>query len=121
MTYLPIEIVVINQNTPDQFTAANNGDAQVFGLELEARKNLDFISSALENVSFNLNASVIESQLEMDEVELSARRNNLRDGEELEDTRDMQGQSPYLINAGFSYNNFLSYDCSFSDMHVQSF
>ncbi|MEM6526320.1 MAG: TonB-dependent receptor [Bacteroidota bacterium] len=102
----PIEIVVINQNTPDQFTAANNGDAQVFGLELEARKNLDFISSALENVSFNLNASVIESQLEMDEVELSARRNNLRDGEELEDTRDMQGQSPYLINAGFSYNNF---------------
>lgn len=102
----PIEVVVVNQNTPDQFTARNNGDATVYGVELEAKKNLGFISPTFENFSANINASYIKSELEMDDVEYEARANNLRDGEELERTRDMQGQSPYLINAGLSYNNF---------------
>jgi hypothetical protein len=35
--------------------------------------------------------------------EYESRLNNLREGETIEDTRQMQGQAPYLINAGISY------------------
>ncbi|MTI38521.1 TonB-dependent receptor, partial [Fulvivirga lutimaris] len=102
----PIEIVVVNQNTPDQFTARNNGNATVYGVEIEAKKNLEFISASLSNFNLNLNTSYIKSALKMDDVEYDARSNNLRDGETLERKRDMQGQSPYLVNAGLSYDNF---------------
>lgn len=102
----PIEIVVVNQNTPDQFTARNNGNATVYGVELEAKKNLEFVSASLSNFNLNLNASYIKSALRMDDVEYEARANNLRDGESIERERDMQGQSPYLVNAGISYDNY---------------
>jgi len=102
----PIEVTIFNENTPDNFTARNNGDAQVFGLELEARKNLDFITPALEKFSVNLNASFVESKLNIDENERAGRIGTLREGETLEDTRQMQGQSPYLINFGISYDDF---------------
>jgi hypothetical protein len=52
-----------------------------------------------------MNFSLIESELEMGEDELEARRLSLREGEELEDTRELQGQSPYLINVGLNYGN----------------
>lgn len=102
----PIEIVAVNQDTPDQFTADNNGSASVYGLELEAKKNLGFLGTAFENFNLNMNATYIKSELEMDDVEYEARANNLREGQSLERTRDMQGQSPYLINTGLSYDNF---------------
>lgn len=102
----PIELVAFSDAAPDNFQPRNVGDAQVYGLEMEMRKNLSFISPALSNLSFNTNVSVIESALEMDKSpngEFESRTNNLRDGEAIEDTRVMQGQSPYLINAGLSY------------------
>ena len=41
----------------------------------------------------------------MTDAELERRRLSLRDGETLSDTRDMQGQSPYLVNFGLNYVN----------------
>ncbi|MEM9390101.1 MAG: TonB-dependent receptor [Bacteroidota bacterium] len=102
----PIEVQVFNENASSDFTARNNGDAKVYGVEVEVRKNLDFVAPNLDNFSVNVNASLIESQLEMSEEELTSRQANLREGEELEDTRDMQGQSPYLVNFGINYDNF---------------
>ncbi len=52
-----------------------------------------------------LNLSLIESKLKMGEAELERRRLNLRDGETLSNTRELQGQSPYLVNAGLTYAN----------------
>jgi len=103
--YNPIEIQVFSPDVPTNFTARNNGDAEVFGIEVELRKNLDFIWSGLKDFSINLNGSIIESQLEIGESELADRNNNLREGETIEKTRVMQGQSPYLINLGLSYEN----------------
>ena len=37
--------------------------------------------------------------------EYESRLNNLREGEEFVETREMQGQAPYLINGGLSYKN----------------
>lgn len=98
----PIELSFFRA-APDQFEPRNLGDATVYGAELEFRKNLTFIQG-LEDFSVNVNVSVIESQQEYGEEEREAREDNLREGETLEDYRQLQGQSPYLMNAGISYN-----------------
>jgi hypothetical protein len=104
----PIEIQVFSPDVPTNYTARNNGDASVLGVELEWRKNLDFVTPILKDLSFNVNASVIESRLEVGEEELEDRRNNLREGETVENNRVMQGQSPYLVNLGLNYDNAVS-------------
>jgi hypothetical protein len=97
----PIELSFIRR-AYGQYTPLNLGDANVFGAELEIRKNLGFING-LQNIDFNLNFSLIESQQEYSDDEREGRLDNLRTGETLEDTRQLQGQSPYLINLGFNY------------------
>ena len=96
----PIEITFFEAAT-DQFTPQNLGDAQVLGAELEVRKTLDFIG--MKNFNFQSNVSVIYSEQQMVEQELGFRRRTARDGETVDDTRELQGQSPYLINAGLTY------------------
>jgi outer membrane receptor for ferrienterochelin and colicin len=96
----PIEITFF-QSATDQFTPQNLGDATVLGAEIEVRKTLDFIG--LRNFNFQTNVSVIESQQDIVPQELLFRNNTARDGEEVDDTRELQGQSPYLINTGITY------------------
>ncbi len=100
----PIESTFFPQ-APRQLTVANLGDARVIGGEIELRQNLGFISNTFENVRFNANASIINSRLEMTEQEFNLRQSNARPGETIDDTRNLQGQSPFLINAGFDYDN----------------
>lgn len=100
----PIETTFFPQ-APNQFTVANNGDARVIGGEVELRQNLGFISSTFENFRFNANVSIIDSRLQMTNQEFSNRQLGARVGETIEDTREMQGQSPYLINAGLDYDD----------------
>ncbi len=103
----PLELVVFSESAPDNFQPRNLGDARVYGIEFEIRKRLGIIAPSLENFMFSLNTSLIKSELEMDKSaggEYESRFNNLRDGETLDDTRPMQGQAPYLINAGINYS-----------------
>jgi TonB-dependent receptor len=99
----PIELSFIRE-ARGQFTPLNLGDAKVFGAELEFRKNLGFIPG-WKNFSVNTNISIIESQQNFSDDEREAREDNLREGETLGDFRQLQGQSPYLINFGFDYDN----------------
>lgn len=102
----PIELVTFSESAPDNFQPRNMGDAIVYGVELEARRNLGFVSPAMENFFINGNISLIESRLQMDKRpngEYESRKNNARIGEAVKDTRQMQGQAPYLINGGLSY------------------
>ncbi len=103
----PLELVVFSGSAPDNFQPRNLGDASVYGVEFEIRKNLGVVSSSLSDFMLSLNTSLIKSALEMDKSEggeYESRLNNLRDGETIKDTRQMQGQAPYLINAGLSYS-----------------
>ncbi len=100
----PIELTYFASAT-DQFQPRNLGSAMVFGTEFEIRKNFGFLGDNFSDFSLNLNASLIFSQLEMGETELELRRLSLREGETLDSKRNLQGQSPYLINAGFIYKN----------------
>lgn len=100
----PIELTFY-ESAPDQLTPRNLGNASVFGIEFEFRKSLGFLLNSLENLKFNINASYIESDLTMFEDEYNRRVNAARDGESIEKSRELQGQSPYLINAGFNYTD----------------
>ena len=101
----PIELSYF-LSASDQFTPRNTGNAIVYGAEFEVRRNFGFIGGDnWEDFGFNLNFSLIESQLEMPEPEFERRVLNARDGETISDTREMQGQSPYLVNFGLNYAN----------------
>lgn len=99
----PIELTFIRE-ARGQFTPLNLGDANVYGAELEIRRNLGFIPG-WDNFNINTNISVIESQQSFSVDEENARRDNLREGETLADNRKLQGQSPLLINFGIDYDN----------------
>jgi hypothetical protein len=59
----------------------------------------------MENFFFNTNITVVDSRIEMSESEFRSRQLSAREGEQIDRYRVMAGQAPYLINAGFSYNN----------------
>lgn len=99
----PIEIVAFNFNSPNQLIGRNNESATVFGAEVELRKNL--ISNTQQRLALNLNASYIYSTQRMSDEEYEGRSLTERD-RVIDRNRELQGQSPYLINAGVRYNLF---------------
>lgn len=72
------------------YSYQNARKANNYGLEVDMKKNLDFIG--LSCLSLNFNGALIHSRV------------NFAKGSQ-EKNRAMQGQSPYLINAGLFYNN----------------
>ncbi|WP_047548568.1 TonB-dependent receptor [Psychroserpens sp. Hel_I_66] len=90
---------------PTQLTVANLGDAKVYGLELELRQRLGFISEGLSKMKFNANVSLIKSELTMSDDEFTSRQLAARDGETIDRQRDLQGQAPFLLNFGLDYND----------------
>lgn len=107
----PIELTVFGIEAINDVIPRNLGNAEVFGAELELRKNFGFLSESLKNLSINTNISIIESQQTMSEPEYEARLINRRQNaegeiiEEIDDKRQLQGQAPFLINAGLTYDN----------------
>ncbi len=76
------------------FSYWNAPTANLYGIEFEVRKTLDIISESLKNFTFSANASYINSKVEVSKIRVN------KDGE-----RPLQGQSPYLVNAGIQYNS----------------
>ena len=56
-------------------------------------------------LSANINASIIESNQKYGEAERNLRSLAIRDGETIRGSRELQGQSPYLINTSIDYRN----------------
>jgi TonB-dependent receptor len=100
----PIEIGFVAASFSN-YKPLNLETANVFGLELELRKDLSTWFSGFENWKLNLNGSYIISDEKYSEDELKLRRLGLREGQNLGSSRPLQGQSPFLINAGIEYNN----------------
>lgn len=93
----PIEArIVTGANNPIQFLQ-NAKEANNAGVEVEIRKALAYSSPSrfLNNLSVNFNASYIVSKIELvDDGTLTEMVN-----------RPMQGQSPYVVNAGLYYQD----------------
>ncbi len=95
----PIERVIVPTITGPvpQYTFANAiGGANNYGLELELRKKLGFISKYLTDFTFNGNLTLVNSKVNLEGLESAVN----------EKERRLQGQSPYTINAGLYYDNF---------------
>jgi TonB-dependent receptor len=100
----PIEIGFVAASFSN-YKPLNLETANIFGLELELRKDLSTWFSGFENWKLNFNGSYIISDEKYSEDELKLRRLGLREGQNLGSSRPLQGQSPFLINAGIEYNN----------------
>ncbi|CAM2005209.1 TonB-dependent receptor [Acanthopleuribacter pedis] len=84
-----------------EVTYLNVGEATVYGIELEARKGIT-PNDAINRFSVGGNITLIESIVDIPPEELEFLR--LRDPD-ADDTRTLQGQSPYLINLSLNYDN----------------
>jgi outer membrane receptor for ferrienterochelin and colicin len=84
----PIELTYFEVGGQYQFTYTNALSAQSIGSEIDIKKNLDFIG--LKNLSLLMNGSIIQSNVSFAPGSIN------RD-------RPMEGQSPYLLNAGLFY------------------
>ncbi len=102
----PIELVRLPEaQTTAEFQPRNVGDGQVVGIEIEARKNLGFIADGLDKFLFNVNVTLVQSKIQMTELEYNSRKSYEKTGQTIDRYREMAGQSPYVINAGFTYTN----------------
>jgi TonB-dependent receptor len=92
-----------NSQSGNQLMFKNSQEADFYGVELEIRKNLEFIPSRfLRRFSIILNASYIKTDVlaKGDSSNLSMGNSNRRDRR-----RPLQGQSPWLANVILNYDN----------------
>lgn len=71
------------------FNFQNADKAYSMGLEVEFRKNLEFITSKLKNLTFQSNVALIKSKVTDTALKLN---------------RSLQGQSNYVVNLGMLYD-----------------
>ncbi len=101
-----IELVrITTAQTTSEFQPRNVGNGQLFGAEIEYRKNLGFISPTFDKFSFSGNFTYAFSQIDMSNIEEEGRKAYARSGQKIDGKRPMAGQAPYIVNAGISYDN----------------
>jgi hypothetical protein len=99
----PIEIVQYATTQKGSFQPRNVGDGQVIGIETEFRQNLSIVARGLKNFNLLGNISVTSSRIDMSLTEYQSRVENARAGQTVEESREMAGQAPFIINAGLAY------------------
>ena len=97
----PIELVDNPKAQNPELKWENVERADVYGLEFEFRKQLDFWNFS-RDFQFGFNFSYIYSAVDIDSIELSAIRAT---DPNATFTRPMAEQSPYIVNAFLGYNN----------------
>ncbi|PHS37978.1 MAG: hypothetical protein COB07_09355 [Sulfurovum sp.] len=90
----PIEDVQLPSSSLPIYSFANTDSATLYGLEIDGRKNLDFIHADWSNYYISGNFSYNYS-----EVTLTAEQKSIFTS----DSRDLQGLSPYVINFTAGY------------------
>jgi TonB-dependent receptor len=88
----PIEWTFVDMGGSLRYSYENAGQAVSRGIELDVRKKLDFVG--LSALSVIMNAALISSRVHFEPGEVVS-----------EPDRAMQGQSPYVINAGLYYSS----------------
>ena len=93
----PIEVVIRSGGADPVYSFSNAQQSTALGLEAEVKKSFLEISESrfIQNHSLTLNASVIHSRVQFNEETDQGQDNN----------RALQGQSPYIVNAGLYYQD----------------
>lgn len=89
--------------TIPELSYINVDEAEVYGVELELRKNLSFITPALEHFYFSANLALIESSYPIPADELANHQSIDPTYDQTE--RPFQGQAPFVVNGILSYIN----------------
>jgi len=98
----PIERAFIITSLNREITWINVDKSKAMGLEFEIRKKLDIIHSMFRHFMISANLSVVKSEVQIPADELALMRLKNPD---MPDTRELEGQSPYLLNMTLNYDN----------------
>ena len=90
----PIERAYRASSSARQIVYVNANSANNYGVELELRKNLEFVSPKLQGFSLFTNATVMQSRVSLDTTNGTSQTNK---------NRRMVGQAPYVLNGGLTY------------------
>lgn len=103
----PIEKVGLGLTSSLADTFTNADDATVWGFEFEGRSDFAFLSSSVEkvhflealgpelyNLSLSVNSAVVQSEVHISDIGVSTNQ-----------TRALQGQPDFVVNASIEYNN----------------
>ena len=101
----PIEVVSFSQAAPNDIQPRNVGQAVVTGAEFEFRKNLGLLLKGEKPLSLGANLTYVYSQVDMNPNEYLSRVENARSGENVKESRQLQGQSPFIVNAFMNYSH----------------
>ncbi|CAH1002096.1 hypothetical protein LEM8419_03013 [Neolewinella maritima] len=85
-----------------QFTWTNSESAELYGVELEFRKSLGFLTSKLDRFTVSTNLAYIQSEQRVDAEEVRVARTV---DPTYSATRSFNGQSDYIVNANLSYTD----------------
>ncbi len=99
----PIEQAFIVSASNREITWKNVDEAKTMGVEFEIRKKLDIISPYLSNYMVGTNLSLVHSEVQIHEDELALIRLKRPN---FDDTRELEGQSPFLVNFNLGYDNY---------------
>jgi outer membrane receptor protein involved in Fe transport len=91
----PIERVLVIQTGALANSFVNAEKADNYGLELEVRKSLDFVSPSLEPFTVFANTTLMQSEITPGNTDISSLTNP---------DRPMVGQAEYVVNGGLSYS-----------------
>jgi hypothetical protein len=104
----PIEDVMKPSSSLPIYSFDNADSATMFGIEIDGRKELGFLSSYLENFYLSGNFSLTESTVTLTQEQKEIYSTN---------NRQLQGLSPIVINFSFSYETeYRSIALSFNKM-----
>jgi hypothetical protein len=92
----PIENIIIASGSSGLITPVNTPGATLAGIELEARKSLEFATPVLKDVSIIANLTLARSQIEIEKDNLNLATST---------QRPMMNQAPYVVNAALDYTN----------------
>lgn len=99
----PIEVAVLPSSELLK-TWVNAEGADNYGLELEVRSDLGFLSGGLESLSFNGNLTLIESEVTNGStIQVYLPGTGETDLAVVAKQRSLQGQSPYVLNGGLTW------------------
>ncbi len=98
----PIERAISPFFSNGEASFINVDEAIVYGAEFELRKNLDQITPRLKNFQAGGNISLIHSEVDVPPAEYKMRQVYYDNPPK---TRKFTGQSPYVVNLDFSYDN----------------
>jgi TonB dependent receptor/Carboxypeptidase regulatory-like domain/TonB-dependent Receptor Plug Domain len=93
----PIEPYVFPSGTPGLISYQNAKGAKMIGVELEARKNLEFLHKSLKQLSVIGNLTLTHSRIELDPDQTLQNSTN--------QSRAMVNQAPYVVNLALDYAN----------------